>query len=67
MDPGDVERQLLETAESKKKLKENYRMKTNTYVNEKIPKKEEELMYYLSALLIDLLSSTYYTLLAENY
>jgi hypothetical protein len=24
MDPGDVERQLLEIAESKKKLKENY-------------------------------------------
>jgi hypothetical protein len=24
MDPGDVEKQLLETAESKKKLKENY-------------------------------------------
>jgi hypothetical protein len=42
-------------------------MKTNTYVNEKISKKEEERMYYLAPLLTELLSSTYYTLLAENY
>jgi hypothetical protein len=52
MDPGDVERQLAETAESKKKLKENY---------------SNERMYYLAPLLIELLSTDIHILLAENY